>query len=131
MEPVNAIYGGATHRRSTTLDIAKSKGQGKWAMLTSYEQLTAEIFEQAGIPVLLVGDSAGNNFLGGENEDYLTAAGTNFYIDWSKVEGGLIIKTLEGEHVATTGDWIIKGVKVEYYPCKPDIFKMTYELVNN
>ena len=36
-------------------------------MLTSYEQLTAEIFEQAGVPVLLVGDSAGNNFLGGEN----------------------------------------------------------------
>ena len=67
MEPVNAIYGGATHRRVTTLDIAKSKGQGKWTMLTSYEQLTAEIFEQAGVPVLLVGDSAGNNFLGEEN----------------------------------------------------------------
>lgn len=67
MEPVNALYGGAIHRRITTLDIAKSKGQGKWAMLTSYEQLTAEIFEQAGIPVLLVGDSAGNNFLGAEN----------------------------------------------------------------
>ena len=67
MEPVNALYGGAIHRRITTLDIAKSKGQGKWAMLTSYEQLTAEIFEQAGIPVLLVGDSAGNNFLGSEN----------------------------------------------------------------
>lgn len=67
MEPVNALYGGAIHRRITTLDITKSKGQGKWAMLTSYEQLTAEIFEQAGIPVLLVGDSAGNNFLGAEN----------------------------------------------------------------
>jgi 3-methyl-2-oxobutanoate hydroxymethyltransferase len=67
MEPVNALYGGAVHRRITTLDITKSKGQGKWAMLTSYEQLTAEIFEQAGIPVLLVGDSAGNNFLGAEN----------------------------------------------------------------
>jgi 3-methyl-2-oxobutanoate hydroxymethyltransferase len=67
MEPVNALYGGAIHRRITTLDITKSKGQGKWAMLTSYEQLTAEIFEQSGIPVLLVGDSAGNNFLGAEN----------------------------------------------------------------
>lgn len=67
MEPVNALYGGAINRRITTLDIAKSKGQGKWAMLTSYEQLTAEIFEQAGIPILLVGDSAGNNFLGAEN----------------------------------------------------------------
>ena len=67
MEPVNALYGGAIHRRITTLDIAKSKGQGKWTMLTSYEQLTAEIFEQAEVPVLLVGDSAGNNFLGAEN----------------------------------------------------------------
>jgi len=36
-------------------------------MLTCYEQITAEIFDQAGIPVLLVGDSAGNNFLGFEN----------------------------------------------------------------
>ena len=36
-------------------------------MLTSYEQMTAEIFDEAGIPVLLVGDSAGNNFLGEKN----------------------------------------------------------------
>lgn len=67
MEALNTFYGGATHRRITTLDIAKSKGQSKWVMLTSYEQNTAEIFEEAEIPVLLVGDSAGNNFLGGEN----------------------------------------------------------------
>lgn len=46
---------------------AKKKAQQKWAMLTCYEQITAEIFDQAGIPVLLVGDSAGNNFLGFEN----------------------------------------------------------------
>ena len=38
-----------------------------------------------------------------------------------------IIPTLEGQHIATEGDWIIKGVKGEYYPCKPDIFEMTYE----
>ena len=41
----------------------------------------------------------------------------------------LIIHTLEGDHRADMGDWIIKGVKGEYYPCKPDIFEMTYELV--
>lgn len=41
----------------------------------------------------------------------------------------LVIKTLEGEHVATPGDYIIKGVKGEFYPCKPDIFEMTYEKV--
>jgi hypothetical protein len=40
---------------------------------------------------------------------------------------GLTIKTLEGELHATKGDWIIKGVQGEFYPCKPDIFKETYE----
>lgn len=41
----------------------------------------------------------------------------------------IIIETLEGSMTATTGDWIIKGVKGEFYPCKPDIFKQTYEKV--
>lgn len=41
----------------------------------------------------------------------------------------LKIETLEGTHVATRGDYIIKGVKGEFYPCKPDIFKRTYEEV--
>lgn len=42
----------------------------------------------------------------------------------------LFILTLEGEHIASIGDYIIKGVKGEFYPCKPDIFHMTYERVN-
>lgn len=41
----------------------------------------------------------------------------------------LVIPTLEGEHIATPGDWIIKGVKGECYPCKPDIFSATYDAV--
>jgi hypothetical protein len=41
------------------------------------------------------------------------------------------IPTLEGEMIASVGDYIIRGVKGEYYPCKPDIFEMTYESVNN
>ncbi len=54
--------------RITISDLAAWKRAGKkWAMLTSYEQMTASIFDEAGIPVLLVGDSAGNNFLGEEN----------------------------------------------------------------
>ena len=62
------LYGGASHRRVTIVDLKTAKVAGeKWAALTSYDQMTAEIFDQAGIPVLLVGDSAGNNFLGGEN----------------------------------------------------------------
>lgn len=39
----------------------------------------------------------------------------------------LIIETLEGEHKAMPNDFIIKGVKGEFYPCKPDIFDETYE----
>jgi hypothetical protein len=41
----------------------------------------------------------------------------------------LIIQTLEGEMTAQPGDWIIKGVNGEFYPCKPDIFEKTYEPV--
>jgi hypothetical protein len=40
---------------------------------------------------------------------------------------GLKIFTLEGPMMASIGDWIIKGVKGECYPCKPDIFALTYE----
>lgn len=43
----------------------------------------------------------------------------------------LIIPTLEGDMVASKGDWIIRGVKGEYYPCKPDIFEATYEAVED
>ena len=39
----------------------------------------------------------------------------------------LSISTLEGAHWVSPGDWIIKGVKGEFYPCKPDIFAATYE----
>ena len=41
----------------------------------------------------------------------------------------LIIPTLEGDHEAKPGDWIIQGVKGEIYPCKPDIFAATYDAV--
>ena len=64
----------STHRASvgapriTITELAKWKSaHQKWAMLTSYDAITAGIFESAGIPVLLVGDSAGNNFFGHAN----------------------------------------------------------------
>ncbi len=41
----------------------------------------------------------------------------------------LTIPTLEGDHIARHGDWIIRGVSGEYYPCKPDIFELSYEKV--
>ena len=42
----------------------------------------------------------------------------------------LYIKTLEGNMLVSHGDYVIKGVKGEFYPCKPDIFKKTYEEYN-
>jgi hypothetical protein len=44
-------------------------------------------------------------------------------------DGQLVVATLEGPLRAADGDWIIKGVKNEFYPCKPDIFAATYEPV--
>ena len=59
------LYGGVTSRRVSVRDLQSAKDRGeRWAMLTSYDMLTAAIFDEAGIPVLLVGDSAGNNVLG-------------------------------------------------------------------
>ena len=49
------------------------------------------------------------------------------HVSYSTGEPQLIIDTLEGKHAANVGDYIIKGVKGEVYPCKPDIFAMTYE----
>jgi hypothetical protein len=47
---------------------------------------------------------------------------------WADRNGGQIsIETLEGEMIASADDWIIKGVKGEFYPCKPHIFALTYE----
>jgi hypothetical protein len=61
----------------------------------------------------------------------------NAFLEWADLHGlenfesgrdeTLIIVTLEGDMTAQPGDWIIKGVKGEFYPCKPDIFAATYE----
>ena len=60
--------------------------------------------------------------------------------DWSRGSGreivgnmendSLSVPTLEGIMTANVGDWIIKGVKGEFYPCKPDIFHKTYDIKN-
>jgi len=44
-------------------------------------------------------------------------------------DDAILIDTLEGEMIAIPGDWIIKGIKGEFYPCKPEIFAATYEAV--
>jgi hypothetical protein len=77
-----------------------------------------------------------------------TAAGATPIIDWiltgehsaryhdetDDVPGArteIAINTLEGTITASPGDWIIRGVQGEFYPCKPDIFAATYELVED
>lgn len=71
---VTALYGGPVTRRVRTRDLIAAKERGeRWPMLTSYDQYTAAIFDQAGVPVLLVGDSAANNVFGYETTLPVTA----------------------------------------------------------
>ncbi|WP_229403522.1 3-methyl-2-oxobutanoate hydroxymethyltransferase [Micromonospora okii] len=64
---VTALYGGPATRRVRARDLLAAKERGeRWSMLTSYDQYTASIFDAAGIPALLVGDSAANNVFGYE-----------------------------------------------------------------
>lgn len=58
---------------------------------------------------------------GEPNSMYPTEPGTS--------DGTVSIATLEGEHLVTFGDWIIRGVQGELYPCKPAIFEATYDAV--
>lgn len=71
------------------------------------------------IPAVINGETDPN--FGDKLEAFMTGA------DWTCVDGYLAIVTLEGTMRADLGDWIIKGVKGEVYPCKPDIFAATYE----
>jgi len=64
----------------------------------------------------------GDNF--SEMEDFIE-------VDFMSVKDDLIIFTLEGDMTASKGDWIIRGVNGEFYPCKPDIFDKTYEGVSD
>lgn len=65
-------------------------------------------------------------------------ANMNDIVAWVNSNGGnahhnstdIYIHTMEGVMCASCGDWIIKGVKGEFYPCKPDIFEATYEAVD-
>ena len=59
-----------------------------------------------------------------KNTEYATKK-----FSYSQTTNDLCINTLEGVMKANIGDYIIKGIKGEYYPCKPDIFELTYEKV--
>lgn len=73
--------------------------------------------------------------------DMIYSDGTPYASDWAlkaledgvmyyEGQGELYIKTLEGDHHVSEGDYIIQGVSGELYPCKPDIFSKTYEAVD-
>lgn len=55
-----------------------------------------------------------------------TFLGDSYGGPWS--QEALIVLTLEGQHIASQNDWLIRGVKGEHYPCKPDIFAATYDV---
>ncbi|WP_413539047.1 hypothetical protein [Enterococcus malodoratus] len=74
--------------------------------------------------------------------DLIFSNGTPYAPDWAmeanengvfvwEGQGDLYIKTLEGNMLVTLGDFVIKGVQGELYPCKPDIFAETYEKVED
>ena len=63
-----------------------------------------------------------------EVEAWIGAGCKGHYDPTGKLDG-FAIATLEGVMLANLGDWIIRGVKGEFYPCKPDIFKASYEVV--
>ena len=75
------------------------------------ERLTASSWSR-------VADWCGGQFVGNRDGETFSCLGLN-------------IETLEGVMFAEIGDWILKGVKGEFYPCKPDIFEATYEPVND
>lgn len=73
----------------------------------------------------------------GRNRDEVVAfIGGLGKVEEKKVSGpgrgmheGIVIHTLEGDMTASVGDWIIKGIAGEFYPCRDDIFRATYEAV--
>lgn len=65
----------------------------------------------------------------GSATQFMSFSDDIFWVEGTSREapGQVGINTLEGEMIASPGDWIIKGVKGEFYPCKPDIFAATYD----
>lgn len=63
----------------------------------------------------------------GDNYEEITDFVGHISFPYSFDKGSVIIETLEGNHYARKGDWIIRGINGEFYLCGPDIFKKTYE----
>ena len=69
----------------------------------------------------------GNGLVFDEAPEWFTDAICDYTVVFDDSDEQLKIKTLEGTMIAAPGDYIIRGVKGEIYPCKPEIFEMSYE----
>jgi len=59
--------------------------------------------------------------------DFICAKADARRVNVGGIQNGIAIETLEGTMIANPGDWIIRGLKGEFYPCKPDIFEASYD----
>ena len=103
----------------------KIKGEDK---MTKYRKkpVVIEAFQYDGDLI----DSTGYYYVP-EWAQYANFEGILYYGDYKGKPGELFIKTLEGNMHVNVGDYIIKGIQGEIYPCKPSIFEATYEKVND
>jgi hypothetical protein len=81
-------------------------------MKATKKPVTIECMKWDGENIEEIKAFVGSAYIGGEND----------------IDKKLVISTLEGDMLASVGDYIIKGVKGEFYPCKPDIFEKTYDI---
>lgn len=83
-------------------------------------------------PVVIEAVQFNGSFLGLSLPDWIKEALNNYVLFYytNNTSCELYVKTLEGNMRVDVGDYIIKGVKGELYPCKPDIFELTYEVVD-
>ena len=102
-------------------------------MIKKYRKLPVEIeaikLEKATVSIIKTWQFINNGIYGGDELPYIVNEAHDILND--NTVKGLEITTLEGGLLASWGDYIIKGVNGEFYPCKPDIFEKTYEEVGN
>lgn len=79
------------------------------------------------IDAVLYSGYNGNSFVFDEAPEWFTNAIGDYSLVFDNSDEQLKVNTLEGEMIVSPGDYIIRGVKGEIYPCKPDIFEMTYD----
>lgn len=79
-------------------------------------------------PVVVEAMQVPNLTSGPCNEFFIALVGMGVHILMPRTDH-FLIRTLEGDMRADSGDWVIRGVRGEFYPCKPDIFEATYEPV--